>query len=235
MFFTLKLIKNVIFTKTKNTRVVSFFIYIFYVCATFHTNWSTGCKVIRTLVSALKIEYGRNFHGNELRGIFFIFFSIFFILIIINTWRNKWVDKWAKQFLERHRTIHLLFSIAFAVALNFIMLFIFNLIPRPSLFISFRPPLQRHFRTHATNKHLWWVLIARCRRYLPVHLSPLWNLKVKVWASHWLAIWRGIRERLETMIDRNGVWSEKYIGKVWSHFKWRSYTICLQNMNNMIL
>ena len=46
--------------------------------------------------------------------------------------------------------------------------------------------------------------------YLPVHLSPLWNLKVKVWASHWLAICRGIRESLETMIGRNGVWSEKY-------------------------
>ena len=37
----------------------------------------------------------------------------------------------------RHRTIHLLFSIAFAVVLTFIMLFIFNLIPRPSLFIRF--------------------------------------------------------------------------------------------------
>ena len=51
--------------------------------------------------------------------------------------------------------------------------------------------------------------------YLPVHLSPLWNLKVKVWASHWLAICRGIRKSLETMICRNGVWSEKYIEKVW--------------------
>ena len=51
--------------------------------------------------------------------------------------------------------------------------------------------------------------------YFPVPLSPLWNLKVKVWASHWLAICRGIRESLETMIGRNGVWSEKYKEKVW--------------------
>ena len=29
MFFTLKLIKNVIFNKTKNTRVVNFFIYMY--------------------------------------------------------------------------------------------------------------------------------------------------------------------------------------------------------------
>ncbi len=35
-----------------------------------------------------------------------------------------------------------------------------------------------------------------------------------MWASHWLAICRGIRESLETMIGRNGVWSaEKYIEK----------------------
>ena len=32
MFFTLKLIKNVIFKKTKNTRVVSFFIYMSSMC-----------------------------------------------------------------------------------------------------------------------------------------------------------------------------------------------------------
>ena len=39
----------------------------------------------------------------------------------------------------RHRTIHLVCSIAFAVALTFIMLFIFNLVPIPSLFIRFSP------------------------------------------------------------------------------------------------
>ena len=41
-----------------------------------------------------------------------------------------------------HRTIRLFFSIAFAVALTFIMLFIFNLVPRPSLFIRFSPALR---------------------------------------------------------------------------------------------
>ena len=45
----------------------------------------------------------------------------------------------------RHRTIHLLFSIAFAVALTFIMLFIFNLILRPSLFIRFLPSATAPF------------------------------------------------------------------------------------------
>ena len=45
----------------------------------------------------------------------------------------------------RNRTIHLLLLIAFAVALTFIMLFIFNLTIRPSLFIRFSSPLQCHF------------------------------------------------------------------------------------------
>ena len=40
---------------------------------------------------------------------------------------------------------HLLLFIAFTVALTFIMLFIFNLIFRPSLFIRFSSPLQCHF------------------------------------------------------------------------------------------
>ena len=44
-----------------------------------------------------------------------------------------------------HRTIHLLFSIAFSIALTFIMLFIFNLIPRPSLFIRFSPSATAPF------------------------------------------------------------------------------------------
>ena len=37
MFFTLKLIKNVIFNKTKNTRVVSFFIYMSSMCVQLFT------------------------------------------------------------------------------------------------------------------------------------------------------------------------------------------------------
>ena len=42
--------------------------------------------------------------------------------------------------------ITLLLFIAFAVALTFIMLFIFNLIIRPSIFIRFSSPLQCHFQ-----------------------------------------------------------------------------------------
>ena len=37
MFFTLKLIKNVIFNKTENTRVVSFFIYMSSMCVQLFT------------------------------------------------------------------------------------------------------------------------------------------------------------------------------------------------------
>ena len=86
MFFTLKLIKNVIFNKTKNTRVVSFFIYMYSMCVQLFTRFEvpTGCIVIRTLVRALKsnvdaISMETNFEKK------IIFFSIFFILIIINT------------------------------------------------------------------------------------------------------------------------------------------------------
>ena len=50
------------------------------------------------------------------------------------------------QYIRLHnRTTHLLLFIAFAIALTFIMLFIFNLIIRPSLFIRFLSPLQCHF------------------------------------------------------------------------------------------
>ena len=45
----------------------------------------------------------------------------------------------------RNLTIHLLSFLAFAVALTFIMLFIFNLIIRPSIFFRFSSPLQCHF------------------------------------------------------------------------------------------
>ena len=48
-----------------------------------------------------------------------------------------------------NRTIHLLLFIAFAVALTFIMLFIFNLIFRPSSFIRFSSPLQCYFECFA--------------------------------------------------------------------------------------
>ena len=37
MFFTLKLIKNVIFNKTKNARVVSFFTYMSSMCVQLFT------------------------------------------------------------------------------------------------------------------------------------------------------------------------------------------------------
>ena len=45
----------------------------------------------------------------------------------------------------RNRTINFLLFIAFVVVLAFIMLFIFNLIIQPSLFIRFSSPLQCHF------------------------------------------------------------------------------------------
>ena len=44
-----------------------------------------------------------------------------------------------------NRTIHLLLFLAFAVALTFIMLFIFNLIIRLSIFFRFSSALQCHF------------------------------------------------------------------------------------------
>ena len=56
MFFTLKLIKNVIFNKTENTRVVSFFIYVSSMCVQLFTPFEVPVLevYIRTLVSALK-------------------------------------------------------------------------------------------------------------------------------------------------------------------------------------
>ena len=129
-----------------------------------------------------------------------------------------------------HRTIHFLLFIAFAVALTFIMLFIFDLIIRPSLFIRFSSPLQRHFEHFSERVSR----INICDASFNHKMSPLTSLRsvirrvmliasgspvaaVKVWTSS-LGIasscQRGIgeRERSETMTGRNGVWT--LIGKI---------------------
>ena len=60
-----------------------------YVCATFRCIWTSGRKVICTLVSVLKCKM-----------VVIVFFSIILTLIIINIQWNVWVDKWAKSFSD---------------------------------------------------------------------------------------------------------------------------------------
>ena len=92
----------------------------------------------------------------------------------------------------RNRTIHLLLFIAFAVALTFIMLFIFNLIIRPSLFIRFSSPLQCHFECFsdrvqrinvliARSRRLRWASLGRSRVMLIASGSPVAAMKAKLW------------------------------------------------------
>ena len=92
--FTQNMIKNVIFNKTKNTRVC-FFIYISSACVHLFTAFEVA--VLKLYVPFL-VEYGRHFHGNEPNQGEFIFyaFSIFFILIIINIQWNEWFEKLTK-------------------------------------------------------------------------------------------------------------------------------------------
>ena len=68
----------------------------------------------------------------------------------------------------RNRT-NLLLCIAFADALTFIMLFIFNLIIRPSLFIRVSSPLQCHFECFSERVQRINICDASCNR----KMSPL--------------------------------------------------------------
>ena len=77
VFYTQKMIKNVIFNKTKNTHV-GFFIYMSSMCVQLFTAFE---------VPVLKL-YGHHFHGNEPREIFFDFVSIF-----CHTDHNKYTMK----------------------------------------------------------------------------------------------------------------------------------------------
>ena len=86
MFFTQKMIKNLIFNKTKNT-FVRFFIYMSSMCVQIFTAFEEVVLKLKSNMAAISMETNR--------GKFF-FFSIFFILIIINVQWNGWVEKWAK-------------------------------------------------------------------------------------------------------------------------------------------
>ena len=66
------------------------YLYVFYVCATFHGIWRSGFEVTCTLVSALKSNMAAISMETN-RG---IFFSMFSILIIINIQWNDSVEKW---------------------------------------------------------------------------------------------------------------------------------------------
>ena len=71
-----------------------------------------------------------------------------------------------------NRTIHLLLFIEFAVALSFVMLFIFNLIIRPSLFIRFSSPLQCHFECFSERVQRMNICDARFNRKMSPLLPP---------------------------------------------------------------
>ena len=112
-----------------------------------------------------------------------------------------------------NRTIHLLLFIAFAVALILIVLFIFNLIFRSSLFIRFSSPLQCHFECFSVQR------ISSCDASFNRKMSPPRSVirqvtgHVDSFRLTCRRCQREIRERLETMIGRNGVWC--LIGKIY--------------------
>ena len=83
------MMKNLIFNKTKNASV-RFFIDMSSMCVQLFTAFEEAVFKLH-IPWCPKIEYGRHFHGNQPREIFF--FSIFFILIIINIQLNDWVEK----------------------------------------------------------------------------------------------------------------------------------------------
>ena len=79
MFFTQKLIKNVIFNQTKHT-CVGFFIYMCSMCAHIFTAFEVPVLKLYSMYlgECPKIKYGRHFHGNEPQGKhYFDFFSKF--------------------------------------------------------------------------------------------------------------------------------------------------------------
>ena len=78
------------------------YLYVFYVCASFHCIWRSRFKVICTLVSALKSKMAAISMETKRGNFVLFFFSIFFILIIINVKWNEWIEKWTKQFFDQH-------------------------------------------------------------------------------------------------------------------------------------
>ena len=70
------MIKNLIINKSKNASV-RFFIYMSSMCVQIFTAYEEA--VLKLYFGECpKIEYGRHFHGNQPREIFFGVFSIFF-------------------------------------------------------------------------------------------------------------------------------------------------------------
>ena len=76
MFFTQKLIKTVIFNKTKHT-CVCFFIYMCSMCAQIFTAFEVPVLKLYSMYlgECHKIKYGRHFHGNEPQGKHYFDFS----------------------------------------------------------------------------------------------------------------------------------------------------------------
>ena len=87
VFFKQKMIKKLIFNKTKNTSV-RFFTYMSSMCVHLFTAFEEAVLSYMYLGQCPKIEYGRHFHGNQLRKLLLFFFSIFF-----HTDHNKYTMK----------------------------------------------------------------------------------------------------------------------------------------------
>ena len=95
MFSSQKIIKKLIFNKTKNTSV-RFFIYMSSGCV--HCIWRSGFEVICILVSALKSNMAAiSMETNRGKKKFWDFFSIFFHTDHNEYIRwNDWVEKKVK-------------------------------------------------------------------------------------------------------------------------------------------
>ena len=72
--FRIKINKNVLFNKIKNTCVRFFNCLRTILCATFHCNWTNGFKVLCTLVSTIKSKMA-TISKETNHGFYFIFFS----------------------------------------------------------------------------------------------------------------------------------------------------------------
>ena len=92
MFFTQKSIKNVIFNKTKDTRV-RFFIYMSSMCVQLFTAVEVAVLKLCTLVSALRSNMAAISMETN-RGEFFLdFLFIFFHTNHNKCTINEWVEK----------------------------------------------------------------------------------------------------------------------------------------------
>ena len=84
VLFTVDMITNLLFNKTKKKVYISLFICLLCVCTTFHCIWTNSFKVTCTMVSAIKSKMETR-RGTTL-------FTSFFISV--HTYHNKYAIKW---------------------------------------------------------------------------------------------------------------------------------------------